>query len=239
VGDHLPKEQRRQDDVATQRRQVPSSPLPPHAPERTGAGSYAGGVSERLYFRQLLSGRDFAESDPIAGQMVNFVYAIGDRDTGDTVLVDPAYDVQRLLDIVAEDEMSVTGVLATHYHPDHVGGTMMGLTIPGVRELLDIVSLPVHVQQAESEWVKRAADLTDDELVTPRVTPRAVSASSSTDAWSQETRCSSRAAAAPTFRARTPARCSRASTASGTCPTTSCCSRATATPSRRRPLSAP
>jgi glyoxylase-like metal-dependent hydrolase (beta-lactamase superfamily II) len=123
-------------------------------------------VSDRLYFRQLLSGRDFAESDPIAGQMVNFVYAIGDRDTGDTVLVDPAYDVQRLLDIVAEDEMSVTGVLATHYHVDHVGGSMMGLEIPGVRELLDMVSVPVHVQRDEAEWVKRGADLTDDELVT-------------------------------------------------------------------------
>ena len=122
-------------------------------------------MSERLYFRQLLSGRDFAESDPIAGQMVNFVYAIGDRDTGDAVLVDPAYDVQRLLDIVAEDEMSVGGVLVTHYHVDHVGGSMMGLEIPGVRELLDMISVPVHVQRDEAEWVKRGAELTDDELV--------------------------------------------------------------------------
>src|SRR5437660_563269 len=129
-------------------------------------GSYACAVSERLYFRQLLSGRDFSENDPIAGQMVNFVYAIGDRDTGDTVLVDPAYDVQRLLDIVAEDEMSVTGVLATHYHVDHVGGSMMGLEIQGVRELLDKVAVPVHVQRDEAEWVKRGADLTDDELLT-------------------------------------------------------------------------
>jgi len=34
---------------------------------------------DRLYFRQLLSGRDFAVGDPVAAQMVNFVYAIGDR----------------------------------------------------------------------------------------------------------------------------------------------------------------
>ena len=34
---------------------------------------------DQLYFRQLLSGRDFAVTDPIAQQMVNFVYAIGDR----------------------------------------------------------------------------------------------------------------------------------------------------------------
>ncbi len=43
-----------------------------------------------MYFRQLLSGRDFAREDPIARQMVNFAYAIGDRETGEAVLVDPA-----------------------------------------------------------------------------------------------------------------------------------------------------
>lgn len=32
--------------------------------------------SDRLYLRQLLSGRDFATNDPIAQQMVNFVYAL-------------------------------------------------------------------------------------------------------------------------------------------------------------------
>ena len=35
--------------------------------------------SDRFYFRQLLSGRDFAQHDQMARQMVNFVYAIGDR----------------------------------------------------------------------------------------------------------------------------------------------------------------
>ncbi|NCX60712.1 MAG: MBL fold metallo-hydrolase, partial [Actinobacteria bacterium] len=32
---------------------------------------------DRFYFRQLLSGRDFATGDQMARQMVNFVYAIG------------------------------------------------------------------------------------------------------------------------------------------------------------------
>ncbi|MEZ5227977.1 MAG: hypothetical protein R2710_15285 [Acidimicrobiales bacterium] len=38
-------------------------------------------MEDRLYFRQLLSGRDFATTDPIARQMVNFAYLIGDRET--------------------------------------------------------------------------------------------------------------------------------------------------------------
>jgi hydroxyacylglutathione hydrolase len=28
--------------------------------------------------------------------------------------------------------MKVTGVLATHYHPDHVGGDLMGHDIDGI-----------------------------------------------------------------------------------------------------------
>ena len=43
-----------------------------------------------LYFRQLLSGRDFAHGDPLAAQMVNFVYAIGGRGAGGCLLVVPA-----------------------------------------------------------------------------------------------------------------------------------------------------
>src|SRR4026209_1415659 len=94
---------------------------------------------DRLHFRQLLSGRDFAVADPIAQQMVNFVYAIGDRTTGECLLVDPAYAVKDLIGSVTADGMRVTGVLATHYHPDHVGGSMMGYSIEGVAALLEHV----------------------------------------------------------------------------------------------------
>ena len=89
-------------------------------------------MSDRFYFRQLLSGRDFAQADPVAQQMVNFVYAIGDRETGEAVLVDPAYDVNGLVDVLEADGMRCTGVLATHYHPDHVGGSMMGFELEGI-----------------------------------------------------------------------------------------------------------
>ncbi len=83
-------------------------------------------VADRLYFRQLLSGRDFAKGDQMARQMVNFVYLIGDRVTGEAVVVDPAYAVQDLLDLLEADGMTLTGVLGTHYHADHVGGEMAG-----------------------------------------------------------------------------------------------------------------
>ncbi len=120
---------------------------------------------DRLYFRQLLSGRDFATADPLAGQMVNFSYLIGDRATGEAVIVDPAYDVAGLLERLASDDMRCAGVLATHFHPDHVGGSMMGYGIEGVSELLDKVSVPVHVQRDEAPWVVRATGVSETDLV--------------------------------------------------------------------------
>jgi len=120
---------------------------------------------ERLYFRQLLSGRDFAVGDPVARQMVNFCYLIGDRAAQEAVVVDPAYDVAGLLDTLAADGMRCTGVLATHFHPDHVGGDLMGYRIEGVTDLLAAASVPVHVQRDEVPWVARSTGLGDADMV--------------------------------------------------------------------------
>ena len=120
---------------------------------------------DRLYFRQLLSGRDFATDDPMARQMVNFVYLIGDRETGEALVVDPAYDVDGLLAVLATDDMTCTGVLATHYHPDHVGGSMMGFDIDGARQLLERTSVPVHAQHDEARFIAEVTGLGDADIV--------------------------------------------------------------------------
>lgn len=120
---------------------------------------------ERLYFRQLLSGRDFARGDQMARQMVNFVYLIGDRATGEAVIVDPAYAVGDLLDIVEADGMTLTGVLATHYHPDHVGGEMAGWGLEGISALLERVQVPIHLQKEEVPWVERTTGVSASHLV--------------------------------------------------------------------------
>jgi glyoxylase-like metal-dependent hydrolase (beta-lactamase superfamily II) len=123
---------------------------------------------DRLYFRQLLAGRDVARGDPLARQMVNFVYAIGDRSTGEVVVVDPAYDVQGVLDLLAADGMRLTGALVTHYHPDHVGGSMMGYEIQGVADLLALQAVPIHVQDDEAAGVVRVTGASESDLVRHR-----------------------------------------------------------------------
>ena len=120
--------------------------------------------SDRLYFRQLLSGRDFAATDMIAQQMRNFAYLIGDRQTGDTVVVDPAYAAGDLVDALEADGMHLSGVLVTHHHPDHVGGSMMGFELKGLADLLERQSVPVHVNNLEADWVSRVTGIARSEL---------------------------------------------------------------------------
>jgi glyoxylase-like metal-dependent hydrolase (beta-lactamase superfamily II) len=130
---------------------------------------------DRLYFRQLLSGRDFAAGDMFATQMRNFAYLIGDRRTGDCMVVDPAYAAGDLVDALEADGMHLSGVLVTHHHPDHVGGSMMGLglggsmmsfELKGLAELLERSSVPVHVNTHEALWVSRVTGIGLSNLTT-------------------------------------------------------------------------
>jgi hydroxyacylglutathione hydrolase len=119
----------------------------------------------RLYFRQLLGGRDFAVNHPFAGQMQNFVYLVGDRETHECMVVDPAWAVGDLLAEAAKDDMKVVGALVTHYHPDHVGGTFYGETIEGVAELVAANPCPIHVHEKESHGVRQVTRIEDSDMV--------------------------------------------------------------------------
>jgi glyoxylase-like metal-dependent hydrolase (beta-lactamase superfamily II) len=116
-------------------------------------------ADDRFYFRQLLAGRDIATRNTFAKQMVNFVYLIGDRATGEAVVVDAAYDVQGIVDVAAADDMRITGALVTHHHQDHVGGNIFGQGIEGLADLLELVDVPAHVQQAELDGVRKVTGI--------------------------------------------------------------------------------
>ncbi|MFT7578825.1 MAG: glyoxylase-like metal-dependent hydrolase (beta-lactamase superfamily II) [Myxococcota bacterium] len=118
-----------------------------------------------LYFRQLRAGHDFGQGVPHAAQMENFVYAIGDRDTGEALLVDPAWAVRDLVDLLAEDDMRVTGALVTHYHPDHVGGHIFGIDIDGLATLMEVAPCKVHVHKAEADGVRMVTGISHSDMV--------------------------------------------------------------------------
>jgi len=110
-------------------------------------------VPDGLFFRQLLAGSDFAAGDEFATTMRNHVYALGDRATGEVVLVDPAYDVRALVSWAEGAGLRLVGAVATHYHADHVGGEIFGEHIEGLVDLLELADVPVHVQKEEVPWI--------------------------------------------------------------------------------------
>ena len=58
----------------------------------------------------------------------------------------------------------VTRLIVTHHHPDHIGGSMMGFELKGLAELLERVSVPVHVNTHEAQWVSRVTGIPMSDL---------------------------------------------------------------------------
>lgn len=112
-----------------------------------------------LYFRQLLAGKDFAKHDPIASQMRNFSYLIGDSSSRRCLVVDPAYAPKDLWELAMHDGYEIVGALITHYHADHCGGTMMGMNLAGVSELLELADVPIYVHQDEIPWIRKTTGI--------------------------------------------------------------------------------
>lgn len=107
-----------------------------------------------LYFRQL----------PV-GQMANLAYLVGSTTTRECVVVDPAWSVDALLDQAEADGMKVVGALVTHYHQDHVGGSIFGMDIEGLPRLLERSPVPIHVNALEADGVRKVTGVSEADLV--------------------------------------------------------------------------
>ena len=99
------------------------------------------------------------------GEMANLAYLVGSHATREALLVDPAWDVAALLARAERDGMRVVGALATHYHQDHVGGSIFGTAIEGLPRLMELQPMPVHVQTREAEGVRRVTGLSAADFV--------------------------------------------------------------------------
>ncbi len=109
----------------------------------------------QLYFKQL----------PV-GDMANYAYLIGCLETRKALVVDPAWNVDGLLDLAEQDDMQVDGALVTHYHQDHCGGSIFGMDIEGLDRLLERRPMPIHVQKDEAHGLKQVTGVGDEDLET-------------------------------------------------------------------------
>lgn len=91
-------------------------------------------LSKRLYVKQIE-----------VGPMQNYMYILGDRQAQEAVVVDPAWEVDRVLKVAAADRMKVSKALVTHTHFDHVNG---------VEDFLRLTDGQVYVHKNEIQFLK-------------------------------------------------------------------------------------
>jgi hydroxyacylglutathione hydrolase len=73
------------------------------------------------------------------GDMENFTYIVGDKDSGEAFVVDPSASWDAISDELKAEKLVLKGVLLTHGHYDHVVG-------------VDQVDVPVYLSKAEAPF---------------------------------------------------------------------------------------
>ena len=56
------------------------------------------------------------------GPMQNFSYIVVDEDTGESIIIDPSWNLMELELIIKENNLKIKYIVNTHYHDDHTRG---------------------------------------------------------------------------------------------------------------------
>jgi len=88
-------------------------------------------MSERVLVRQME-----------LGPMQNFVYLLGDPKTREAAVIDPAWDVAKILAQARQDELTIKHLIVTHNHFDHING---------IATLLEQTDAMVHAHRDDAE----------------------------------------------------------------------------------------
>ena len=95
------------------------------------------------------------------GQMQNFCYVIWDEGSKLRAVVDPGWEVDKILDSVRKHNLDITYILITHSHYDH---------IDGVKEINEKTGAIVYVHEEDSSAIeklniKNIKKIKDDDII--------------------------------------------------------------------------
>ena len=81
------------------------------------------------------------------GPMENFVYLLHDEATNKAAIVDPAWDVEEIIQLAKSRDIEITDILLTHSHHDHVNG---------IEHVLNQYDAQIHLLKDEAKfWGKQ------------------------------------------------------------------------------------
>lgn len=97
-----------------------------------------------------MSDKPYAIEAMELGPMENFIYLISDKQTGRAAVVDPAWDVPAILAAAQNRGVTITDILLTHSHHDHING---------VEQVLAVYDAQLHLCRTEAEFWGKHLDL--------------------------------------------------------------------------------
>ncbi|MBQ61768.1 MAG: MBL fold metallo-hydrolase [Gammaproteobacteria bacterium] len=98
------------------------------------------------------------------GPMQNFAYIVGSSSSREVAVVDPAWDIAGLLDVINERGYKLVAALVTHYHPDHCGGSFGSNNVNGVAELLETNPVRIYTNKVEADGLKKVTGISDNDM---------------------------------------------------------------------------
>lgn len=84
------------------------------------------------------------------GPMENFVYLIHDHASNRAAIVDPAWEVEEVLNYARERDIQISDILLTHSHYDHING---------IETVLNQYDAQIHLLRAEADFWGAGASL--------------------------------------------------------------------------------
>ena len=79
---------------------------------------------------------------------------LGDETTGEAIIVDPGDDVPEILARLAKHRLTLTQIIVTHAHIDHVGGAVVLKRVTGAPVLLNQYDLPLlSMMDMQAGWL--------------------------------------------------------------------------------------
>lgn len=84
------------------------------------------------------------------GPMENFVYIIEDVRSRRAAVVDPAWDVDKVIEFAQRQQLAITDILLTHSHHDHING---------IARVLEHSDAQLHLLKAEATFWGQHLDL--------------------------------------------------------------------------------